>query len=207
MISSSIAWVLYLKYEPEVEKRVRVVVAQSPIPEGAIITDELVKEIDIRESGFNEYMISKLKDCIGTKANRTILEGDYIRSYEIIPRERWFKESDRITVIPMEVEERMANLIKQGSFIDIKVIPKNEKLPKTVLSKVRVDDVIDENGLSVGSSGVNKKAFVKIILDKNDRDNLYWAKENGKMIYELYCEESQKPANIEFKIPEQSRIN
>lgn len=53
--------------------------------------------------------------------------------------------------IPVDMEDRLANLINKGSIIDIKVLPIEQKgFLKLVLSKIRVSDMLDENGLSSG---------------------------------------------------------
>ena len=196
------AWLLVGKIVNAKDITVDVIVAGVKIEKGIIITEKMLTKKSIPIDSKNNFMVEQAKDIIGTKANITTEAGDYIRIYSLVNKENWFKEDDRITVLPMEVEERMANLIIKNSYIDIKMVPKTVKsLPISVLSKVRVDDVIDENGVSLGGTGVNKKAYVKVVLSKEQRDRLFTAREMGRLIYELYCDEGQKKPEEEFKIP------
>jgi hypothetical protein len=102
----------------------------------------------------------------------------------------------------MDVEGRLANLIQKGSLIDIKVALEDRKAPpQTVLSKVFVEDILDENGLSLGENIGSRKAYAKVVLDNTQRDRLYVAAQYGKLLYELYCNGAQEPAEENFTIP------
>ena len=105
-------------------------------------------------------------------------------------------------ILPMDVEGRLANLIKKSSLIDIKVELKDTKAPpQTVLSRVFVEDILDENGLSLGENIGSKKAYAKVVLNNTQRDRLYVATLYGKLLYELYCDNTQKPSEEDFTIP------
>ena len=101
----------------------------------------------------------------------------------------------------------LANLINKGSLIDIKVKFKNSKAsPQTVLSRIIVEDILDENGLSLGENIGSKKAYAKVVLDKAQRDRVYVASQYGVLIYELYCDNTQRSSVEDFKIPPEGTI-
>ena len=104
----------------------------------------------------------------------------------------------------MDMEDRLANLIKKGSVLDIKVLPEDRKtLPKLVLSRIMVSDVLDENGLSSGDAIGNRKGYIVVVLDSEQRNRIYAAMQYGKLMYELYCDSTQ-PKEIEnFVIPKE----
>ncbi len=102
----------------------------------------------------------------------------------------------------MDIEQRLANLIVKGSLIDIKVELKDIVTPpQTVLSKVFVEDILDENGLSLGKNIGSRKAYAIVVLDKTQRDRVYTAEQYGKLLYELYCDSTQKSSDMDFLIP------
>lgn len=203
LISAVLIWIFSEKFEIDREKRIQVVVAKMPIQQGTVINREMIGIKTIRESSFNSHMLTDAGEVIGTKAAAQIGQEDYIRTYVLLSKDKWYKEDERIIVLPMEVEERLANLIRKGSYIDIKLAPKEVKaVPKLVLSRVRVEDVLDENGVSLGSNGAAKKAYARVVLDNRQRDRIYVAREMGKLIFELYCDTTQGSAEEEFQIPE-----
>ncbi len=190
------------RYELDTEKKHMVVVAVADIPVGSVITDEMVAYKTIKESGYNTYMLQNSGQAVGMKAISPILKDDYIPAYDLLPPDKWYKEDERTIILPMDVEGRLANLIKKGSLIDIKVEFKDSKThPQTLLSRVFVEDMLDENGLSLGENIGSKKAYAKVVLDNTQRDRLYVAAQYGKLLYELYCDNTQKPSEENFMIP------
>ena len=147
-------------------------------------------------------MITDASGGVGKKALSRINAGDYIVGYNLLSKDNWFTDDEKIIILPMDIEGRLANLIKKGSLIDIKVVlSKTLSIPETVLSRVTVEDILDENGLSLGDSIGSKKAYTKVVLNSEQRDKVYVASQLGKLIYELYCDSTQKPATEEFHIP------
>lgn len=203
LLCSAAVWSFMGRYELDTEKKYRVLVAKMPIEPGMVIDEGMLDFKTIKESAFNSYMVISRSGVEGMKSLVHISPGDYIRDYTLLPKEKWFKEDDRIIVLPMEVEERLANLIKKDTYIDIKLVHKDLKLvPQLVLTKVKVQDVLDESGVSLGESGANKKAYACLILDEIQRNRLYTARELGSLIFELYCDAAQEPPDEEFQMPE-----
>lgn len=193
------------KYELDIEKKFRVIIATADIPVGEVITDEMVTYRTIKESGYVPHMVQSPGQVVGMKTLSPILKGDYISEYDLLPPNKWYKEDDRAIILPMDVEGRLANLIKKGSLIDIKVEFKDSKAPpQTVLSRVFVEDILDENGLSLGENIGSKKAYAKMVLDKAQRDRVYVASQYGTLIYELYCDNTQQSSVEDFKISPES---
>lgn len=152
-------------------------------------------------------MVQSPGQVVGMKVLAPILKGDYIPEYDLLPPNKWYKDDDRTITLSMDVEGRLANLIKKGSLIDIKVEFKDSKVPpQTVLSRVFVEDILDENGLSLGENIGSKKAYAKVVLDKAQRDRIYVALQYGTLIYELYCDNTQHPSIEDFKIPQKNAV-
>jgi len=190
------------RYELDTEKRYQVIVAETDIPMGEVITNEMVIYKTIKESGFTSHMIQSPDQVIGMKTLDPVMKGDYISGYDLLPPDKWYRDDSRTIILPMDVEGRLANLIKKGSLIDIKVHLKDSMVPpKTVLSRVFVEDILDENGLSLGENIGSKKAYAKVVLDKAQRDRVYVASQYGTLIYELYCDNTQKASPEDFIIP------
>ena len=202
MLTSLAAYYLFHHYEFDTEKKYQVLVACTDINPGDIINESMVSLKTIKESALSSHMIIDINNAVGKKALNKILSGDYVSDYNLLPKENWYKDEDKIIVLPMDIEGRLANLIKKGSLIDVKVMLKDVKsIPKTVLSKVKVEDILDENGMSLGDSIGSKKAYAKVILNSEQRDKVYIASQLGTLIFELYCDPTQKPAAEEFQIP------
>lgn len=192
------------KYELDTEKKYKVLVASTDLKEGTVINESMIYYRTIKQSALNRYMITSINAAAGKKLMNTVKEGDYISSYNLLPGDKWHEDGDKVIVLPMDIETRLANLIKKGSVIDIKVVLKDDKaLPQTVLSKIRIEDMLDENGISMGDSIGNRKAFAVLILDEIQRDRVYAAAQLGKFIFELYCDRTQEPAVEQFRIPEE----
>lgn len=190
------------KYDLDTEKRYNVIVASKDIAVGDIITEDNAGIKVIKESSLTANMLTDPSLCTGRKALSPVKNGDYLMSYNLLPPEDLHKDDEKIIVLPMSVEERLANRIQKGSLIDIKVLPENQKtIPKTVLSRITVDDILDENGMALGDAMGNKKAFTVVTLDEKQRERLYVAQQLGKIIYELYCDPTQPKAPEDFEIP------
>ena len=69
------------------------------------------------------------------------------------------------------------------------------------MSRVFVEDILDENGLSLGENIGSKKAYAQVVLDNAQRDRVYVASQYGRLLYELYCDTTQKPPEEDFIIP------
>lgn len=203
IILASIAiFYVSLKYDLDIENRYSVLVASKDIAVGDILTEANVGFKVIKESTLTPNMLTDPSLCLGTKALFLIKGGDYLMSYTLLSPEYWNESDDKIIVLPMNVEERLANRIQKGSLIDIRVLPENQKtLPKTVLSHITVEDVLDENGMALGETLGNRKAFAVVTLNEKQRERLYAAQQVGKIIYEHYCDSTQPNASENFVIP------
>jgi hypothetical protein len=207
MITSLASYYLFHNYEFDTERKYNVLVASTDINPGDVINESMVSTKTIKQSSLNSYMITEKNNGIGKKAISKINSGDYIVEYNLLPKESWYKDEAKIIVLPMDIEGRLANLIKKGSLIDVKVVyNKTMSIPQTVLSKVTVEDILDENGISLGDSIGSKKAYAKVILNIQQRNKIYVASQLGKLIFELYCDSIQKPAAEEFQIPSEYLI-
>lgn len=192
------------KYKLDTEEKYQVVMAAVDIPIGSVITKNMVSYKTIKESGLTPHMLQNSEQVVGMKVLSPILKGDYIPRYNLLPSDRWHKDGDRTIILPVDVEGRLANLIKKDSAIDIKVLPADQKsLPKLVLSRITVSDVLDENGLSSGDAIGNRKGYIVVVLDNEQRNRIYAAMQYGNLMYELYCDPTQ-PKDIEdFVIPQE----
>lgn len=195
LIINSIALVYIFKQYPlDVEGRISVVVAAVDIVEGAIIEEKHIKTKEIQQSASNNLLVTDIGQVIGKKTMTKITRNDYVRANTLKAKQDWFQDDERIIILPMSIEERLANLIQKGSYVDIRLKKEAGDIVETILYKVRVADVLDEAGTSVDSkSAMNSKTnYMQLVLDKDERQKIYTATSSGKLIYELYCDESQK---------------
>lgn len=195
LIINSIALVYIFKQYPlDLDEHVSVVIAAVDIDEGTVIEKKHINTKEIQQSATNNLLLVDINQVIGTKATSKISRSDYVRSNSIMDKSEWFEDDERIIILPVNIEERLANLIQKGSFIDIRLKNEASDIVETILYKVRVEAVLDESGTAIDSkTGVNSKtAYMELILDKEERQKIYTAKTTGKLIYELYCDETQK---------------
>ncbi len=202
ILASVAVFILSMKYDLDSEKRVNVLVASKDILSGDIINESMIEYRTIRESDISPSMLIGLEQCVGSKASAPVKSGDCLYSYNLLPPDYWQENDSRILTLPMTVDERLANLIRKGSVINIKVLPQAKKaIPLLVLSKVPILDMLDENGLSQGDTLGNKKAFAILVLSSEQRDRVYAAIQYGKLLYELYCDSTQPADEESFVIP------
>lgn len=180
------------KYPLDTEPRSYVLVASTDIGEGTVLEEKHIKKKLIHQSALNGSMVADTAFAVGRKTVHKISANDYLRAGDLIERKDWYEEDDRIIVLPVSVEERLANLVCKGSYVDIRLIKENVGDIETVISKVRVEDVLDEAGNSLSSNkGTNSRtAYMKLILNEPERLKVYAAAGAGRLIYELYCSET-----------------
>lgn len=188
---------IFNKYPLDTEKHISVVVAAADVSEGAVIGEKDIEIKDIPLSVTNASMASSTEQVIGRKAGVKLQRYDYIRIQDLVSRENWYKEDERIIILPASIEERLANLIKKGSYVDIGLKRELGDSVEKILSRVKVEDVLDELGTSLDSkAGKNSRiAYMKFILNENERQKVYTARSAGKLIYELYCNDIQNSKN------------
>ncbi len=185
------------KYPLDSEEHILVPVAAVDIEQGTVIQENQLKMKDVQKSASNSSIAINIDQIIGKRAKSDIKRNDYIRDSDLVSKNTWFKEDDRIIILPMSIEERLANLIKKGSYVDIRLKKESSAVVETILYKVKVEDVLDEMGNSLDSktSMNTKTAYMELILDEEDRQKIYSATMSGQLIYELYCDEAQKADN------------
>ena len=187
---------IFTKYPLNMEKQVSVVVATADIKEGTVIDEHYLRKKDVWESAVSASVERDIGNIAGKKALANIRKDEYIRTYELLERKDWFKDDERIIVLPVSMEDRLANLIKKGSYVDIRLQRETGEPTEDILYKIQVKDVLDDTGTPLDSkSAVNSKtAYLKLVLGDGDRQKIYSAARNGKLIYELYCDNTQKPS-------------
>jgi Flp pilus assembly protein CpaB len=183
------------QYPLDSEEHILVPVAAVDIEQGTVIQEKQLKMKDIQKSASNSSIATNIGQIAGKKARSAIKRNDYIRDSDLVSKNNWFKDDERIIILPMSIEERLANLIIKGSYVDIRLKKESSDVVETILYKVKVEDLLDEMGHSLDSkSSMNTKtAYMELILDEKDRQKVYSATMLGKLIYELYCDETQKP--------------
>ena len=198
LILNTLIFTFFLKKYPlDSEEHILVPVAAVDIDQGTVIQEKQLRMKDIQKSASNSTIAINIGQIIGKRAKTEIKRNDYIRDSDLISKNNWFKEDDRIIILPMSIEERLANLIKKGSYVDIRLKKESSAIVETILYKVKVEDVLDEMGNSLDSKASmnTKTAYMELILDEEDRQKIYSATMSGKLIYELYCDETQKSDN------------
>ncbi|MHB8064480.1 MAG: SAF domain-containing protein [Ruminiclostridium sp.] len=197
ILNSIVIAYVFKQYPLDLETHVSVMVATVDIAEGTVIGEIHLKAKEIQQSALDTSLATDLGQVIGKKAMVKIPRNDYVRTNALVTKNDWFKDDERILILPMNIEERLANLIQKGAYVDIRLKKETSDIVETILYKVKVEDVLDETGASLNSkSGMNSRTtYMELILDKAERQKIYSAKMAGKLIYELYCDETQKPAN------------
>lgn len=188
---------IFGKYPLDTEAHISVPVAAVDIKQGSVIQQMHIKRKQIPKSASNGSIATNIEQVVGKKAVSAIQRNDYIRTNDLVSKNNWFRDDERIIILPVSIEERLANLIKKGSYIDIRLKKEFIDAVETILYKVKVEDVLDEMGYSLDSKSTmnTKTAYMELILDEKERQKIYSATMSGKLIYELYCDETQKPAN------------
>lgn len=194
ILNSLIFLYIFKKYPPDTEQHITVVTAAVDIEEGTVIQEKHLKLKEIQQSASNSVMLTDESWIVGRKAVRKISKDDYIRANEVVSRENWYQNEDRVITLPASIEERLANLIKKGSYIDILLQKETSQEIETILEKVKVHDMLDEFGIPFDSNtAVNSKiSYMKLVLGEKERQKLYLAKSSGRLVFELYCDSSQK---------------
>lgn len=187
----------------DTEPRLMVYTAVTDLKPGDTINESMVVAKEIRESSLVPSMIFDVNEVVGKKALIEIKAGDYLTNYNFLDSSLWYKEDERYTILEVGVKERLAGMVKKDSYVDILVeLTDIYDLPKVVLPRVKVVDLLDELGNSVSDMPTEKALFAKLLLDKEQRDLLFAAKETGTLIIELYCNTIQTPADQRFRIPQ-----
>jgi hypothetical protein len=185
---------IFKKYPLDTEQYVPAVIAAADIDPGTVIESKHVRTKQIQKSAFSEAMETDIGNVIGKKTVGRITKSDYFREYDLLDKNNWYEQDERIIILPASVEERLANLIRKGSYIDIRLKKDTGQGIETILKKVMVTDMLDENGNSIDSiTGINSRtAYMELVLGEDERRKVYTAITEGKLIYELYCDESQQ---------------
>lgn len=185
---------IFKKYPLDTEEYVPAVMAVLDIEPGTVIESKHVRTKKIQKSSLSEAMETHIGNVIGKKAVRKITKSDYFRGYDLLDKNNWYEKDERIIILPASVEERLANLIRKGSYIDIRLKKDTSPVIETILKKVMVTDMLDENGNSIDSiTGINSRtAYMELVLREGERRKVYAAIAEGKLIYELYCDETQQ---------------
>lgn len=194
ILNSIIFAYVFKRYPLDLEQHVSVVVAAVDIDEGTVIEEKHLKTKEIQLSASNTSLVTDMGQVLGKKAVLKITRNDFVSANALMARNNWYKDDERIIILPMSIEERLANLIKKDSYVDIRLKKESSAVVETVLYKVKVADILDETGTSLDSkSGMNSKTtYMELVLDQVSRQKIYTATTQGKLIYELYCDETQK---------------
>ena len=97
ILSSAGIYFFSTKYELDKEEKHQVVIAAADISVGSIITENMVTEKTIKESGLTPHMLQNSEQVVGMKVLSPILKGDYIPQYNLLPSDKWHKDDDRTT--------------------------------------------------------------------------------------------------------------
>jgi Flp pilus assembly protein CpaB len=205
IIISAVGWFyIFNTYKLDTEPVTTVFVASTTINSSSIINESMLGVKTIKISAATDNMVTDKGECLEYKSIGQIRKGDYIYKNNLIPKNKIYSDDIRAIVLPATIEERLANLVHRGSLIDVIVYPADSlHTPQVVLAKVRVDEVFDDSGINAEGNEIgSRKGFIKLLLNKSQRERIYSAKNFGSLSYELYCDETQKPSREDYKIPE-----
>ncbi len=203
LLSAGVVYYFYNYMDFDTEPRMMVYTAATDLHPGDTINESMIVLKEVRESSLVPSMVSDSNEVIGKKALIDIKAGDYLTNYNFLDSSLWYEDDERFTVLEVDITRRLAGLVKKDSLVDI-LVELNGKydLPKVVLPRVKIIDLIDELGNSVSDMPSEKTLFAKLLLSKEERDLLFAAQESGTLIVELYCNTIQAPAQQRFQIPQ-----
>jgi hypothetical protein len=171
-------------------KNISIVIAKEKLSYGMYIKQGMITTKEVNISQVTKNMVTDPQELIGKRVIQDFDKNDYVYIYGFSHDD--LSESDsRIVTIPVTIEQRHANLVKKGCLVDIKYSYSNN-IPVLVLSKVRIEDVLNENGMPGGESAGNKTCYLKLILSQDQRNKIYNASETGKPVLEIYLSDNQK---------------
>lgn len=197
-----IGGILYFMNNPENQikrETTTVLVANMNIKAGQKLTSDLYRKIKIPVDFVTPKMVKaselSVSKVYGNNVWCTseIYRGEYIMKDDLDTIGAKVKKDLRITIIPLDMEGRLANLIKKGSVVDLRVQEAgSNNSTKLVLQGLEILDMLDEAGNSTVLSAPSRKAYIKVMLDRNKLDALYKAQNAGKIIMELYVSPLQQ---------------
>jgi len=198
LLTSALSYImLKSKIIEQSERRVRVCVASRNIRKGDIISEDMLEEKLIRVTDSTGGMVSSPSDAKGRVAVSDIRTGDYIRKYELADAD--IGNDERITVVGAEFPERLANLIKKGSRIDVRLKIRGERT-YLLFSGLNVDDVRDELGPVTPENAGSKRVYLQLKLSREQLEKLYAARDTGDIVYELYQNDAQTSDEQEINL-------
>lgn len=104
---------IFTKYPINTEKKISVVVATTDIKEGVVIEEHFLRKKEVYASGVSANVETEISNVAGKRAINDIHKNDFIRTYELLDKKEWYKDDERIIVLPVSMEDRLANLIKK----------------------------------------------------------------------------------------------
>jgi hypothetical protein len=185
-----LAILIYFFYNPNTQSKqelVDVLIARNDIKIGQKISENLynIKKIPLEYA--TPMMLTTKEITENMWCVKDILFNEYILKDCIDKNITNLKKDLRITVIPVDMDGRLANLIKKGSLIDIRIRQDGiSEKSRLVLSGLNILDVLDESGNPSNVLAASRKAYIKLMLEREQLDALYSAQNKGKIIFELY---------------------
>lgn len=203
---SATSYALFSRFPLDMEKRLNVAVFAVNAEEGEVLEEGMIMMKGIRESALNDYMVRDVSAVVGKRLMVPARKGDYVASYRVAGDEEIYSEDEKLIAIELATVDRMANIIGRGSYVDIVLkYDKTQRLPQIVLSKVKVEELVDTNGDPVERCSGGKAVYARLRLGKAQRDRLYAASDMGRLLCETYASPLQKAAAEDFVIPESYR--
>ena len=186
-------WYFLSHFKIDTDTYVTVVTATEGLVPGTIVSDSQVLTKRVKASSVSMYVVNDIKSVVGKKLIAKVAKDDFFRGYELLGSEQWKKDDEREMTICFDYDARVGNTVKKGSYVDVRLLSKEKSAPKVVISKILIDEIFDEAGLVVVDTDKlgSRKAFLRFVLNKEQRDRLYIASESGKLRLDLYYDSSQ----------------
>ena len=192
----------FSNYDIDTDETVMVLVATRNIEKQEIVDLASFSQKEIKKSTVNDFFIQDVESILGQRSLYDIPNGEYVKGYMF--SEFTYEDDLRIITTPVNFHERLANQIRRNSLIDVILFEENKK-PKVVLSKISVNDILDELGNSMQRATTSGEYSLKFLLNSTQRKRFYIASELGDIGFELYLDDQQEAPYEEFIIPEEHR--
>lgn len=196
-------------YQSKIEKlvipeKIIVVKSQNDIKRGEIIKGKDLEEVEIYVPDRHPKAIGDMSEAIGKVAITDIVEDRAILKNELMEKEKWFQEDERLLGIKFsDFTDMIGGDAQPGDVVDVMVsyprkeMPNGEisiKPPELVVGQIRIVQIFDTNNVSFVDT--KEKAFKPITalfkLTNQEESAIDIAQKKGRIYLRKHGNQIQK---------------